>query len=62
MMTRRRIAAAFVQQALRSQTAIYSASCRLEFSDGLGQYVATLVQWPFDCTGSHSVWEPISPS
>jgi hypothetical protein len=58
----RRIAAAFVQQALRGQTAIYSLPATFEFPDGLGQYVATLVQWPSDCTGLHSVWEPISPS
>jgi hypothetical protein len=27
----------------------------LRFSYGRGQYVATLVQWPFDCPDSHSV-------
>ena len=34
----------------------------LEFCHGRGHHVATLVEWAFDCSDSHSVWEPSSPS
>jgi hypothetical protein len=47
---------------IRIEVATCSLAAALEFAHGRGQRVATLVQWPFDCSDLHSVWEPSSPS
>ncbi len=47
---------------MQSKVAAWWLRAAVEFSHVCGKLMATLVQWPFDCPGWHSVWEPSSPS